>query len=335
MYQLRIVVPTDRSDKALALLSRTPSVCNIIRIPGAAQKPDGDVLLADVTREDTSLILSDLRDLGIEEDGSIAIHELDSSISRMASAAASSARGSSADAVVWEEVEVQTSESAELSASFLAFMILATLITSIGVLRDSSILVVGGMVVGPEFGPIAGISVALVQRRKQLAVRSLIALTVGFSLAIAFAFLFAFILDRTGLTPRDFSFAHSELAHELSHPDTFSYFIAASAGIIGVLSLTTAKSSPLVGVLISVATLPAAATGAIALGRGDWTAVGGSFEQFVINLSLMLICGTATLYIMRRGYHRRHLLHLSDLARSAAGLPPARDRPTRRKRKTK
>jgi hypothetical protein len=34
------------------------------------------------------------------------------------------AAGSPADAVVWEEVEARTSESAELSVSFLAFMCL-------------------------------------------------------------------------------------------------------------------------------------------------------------------------------------------------------------------
>ena len=66
---------------------------------------------------------------------------------------------------------VQTSESAELSLSFLAFMLLATMIAALGIIHDSVILIIGAMVVGPEFGPLAGLCVALVQRQLTLAGR--------------------------------------------------------------------------------------------------------------------------------------------------------------------
>ena len=55
-------------------------------------------------------------------------------------------------------------------------MVLAALIAAVGIYQDSPILIVGAMVVGPEFGPIAGFCVALVQRRRQLARRSAVAL---------------------------------------------------------------------------------------------------------------------------------------------------------------
>jgi hypothetical protein len=73
-------------------------------------------------------VLSELRGLGLAEQGTIAIETFDTAISTAARAAA----GSPADAVVWEEVESRTSESAELSGSFLAFMVLATLIAGVG-----------------------------------------------------------------------------------------------------------------------------------------------------------------------------------------------------------
>ena len=44
-----------------------------------------------------------------------------------------------------------------LSGSFLAFMVLATLIAAIGIVTDSIILIIAAMVVGPEFGPLAGL----------------------------------------------------------------------------------------------------------------------------------------------------------------------------------
>ncbi len=64
------------------------------------------------------------------------------------------------DAVVWEEVEARTSESTELNANYLAFIVLACLIASVGIFLGSPILIVGAMVVGPEFGPLAGLCVA-------------------------------------------------------------------------------------------------------------------------------------------------------------------------------
>jgi hypothetical protein len=69
MVHLRIVSPPDRTEKVLEVLERTPSVLNIIRLPGAATRPDGDVTLADVAREDASVIISDLKALHLHEDG--------------------------------------------------------------------------------------------------------------------------------------------------------------------------------------------------------------------------------------------------------------------------
>ena len=64
--------------------------------------------------------------------------------------------GLPSDAVVWEEVEARTSETTELGGNFLAFMVLACLIASVGIFTGSPILIIGAMVVGPEFGPLAG-----------------------------------------------------------------------------------------------------------------------------------------------------------------------------------
>ena len=123
------------------------------------------MILCDVAREDASVIVSDLRELDVDTEGSIAIEHIDSAISDAAESAERAAAGKPGDAVVWEEVESRTSENIELNANFLAFMALACLIASVGIFLDSPILIVGAMVVGPEFGPIAGLCVAVVQRR--------------------------------------------------------------------------------------------------------------------------------------------------------------------------
>jgi len=320
MVHLRIVVPSHQTQHALDLLEHTPSVANLIFLERAAQRPEGDVILCDVAREDASVIVSDLRELEIDREGSISLEDIDSQISAAAVAAEKAAHGMPTDAVVWEEVESRTSENVELSGSFLAFMVVATLIAGVGILTDQIILIIGAMVVGPEFGPLAGLCVALVHKRGDLVKRSLTALAVGFPLAILASFLVTLVYDGTGLIPESFSQDGHPFTEFISQPDHFTAVVAALAGVAGVLSLTSAKSGALVGVLISVTTIPAAANIGVAAALGD-DEVWGSAAQLAINLGAIVTAGVAVLFVQRRLYVRRRRAHLGDAAREAAGLP--------------
>jgi hypothetical protein len=96
----------------LDVLEESPSVLSIVRLPDAARRPRGDLILRDVAREDASVVLGALRELGLGREGTIAIESIESAPSDAARRAVEAARGSPADAVVWEEVEQRTSESA-------------------------------------------------------------------------------------------------------------------------------------------------------------------------------------------------------------------------------
>jgi uncharacterized hydrophobic protein (TIGR00271 family) len=326
MVHLRIVVPSYQAEHALDLLQHTPSVANLIYLERAAKRPEGDVILCDVAREEASVIISDLRELDIDREGSIAMESIDSQISDAALAAEKASAGLPSDAVVWEEVEARTSENVELSASFLAFMALAMLIAMVGILTDQLILIIGAMIVGPEFGPIAGLCVAAVERRRDLLMRSLTALVVGFSLGITATFAATLLLDATGLLPTDFSQTGHPFTAFISSPDRWSFIVAYLAGIAGMLSLTSSKSGALIGVLISVTTIPAAANIGVAAALGDWDEWVGSLEQLSLNLGAILLAGVGTLFLQRRLYMRRRVKHLHDEGREIAGLPVGKSR---------
>jgi hypothetical protein len=66
-----------------------------------------------------------------------------------------------------------------------------------------------------------------------------------------------------------------------------------------MLSLTSAKAGTLVGVLISVTTIPAAANAAVALAYGVRAEVLGSTLQLVINLAAIVLGGVLTLLAQR------------------------------------
>jgi uncharacterized hydrophobic protein (TIGR00271 family) len=308
----RIVSPADRTDRVLDVLRGSRSVCNVVRIPGAVQEPRGDLVLADLAREDASVILDQLKALGVHEDGSIALDDVNALLSRGADRAEANARGAPSDAVVWEQVDTVTEEATELSGAFMAFMVIAALIAAVGIYLDSAILIVGAMVVGPEFGPVAGLCVAITTRRRDVAVRSAIPLLVGFPVAIAVVLVATLVFKATGLTPDSFHAKQHGLARIISSPDFFAFFVAACAGVAGVLSLSTAKSGALIGVLISVTTIPAAASIGVSAAYGDGPGLGGSAAQLGINLAAILVAGTATLSVQRALYERRRRRIASD-----------------------
>jgi uncharacterized hydrophobic protein (TIGR00271 family) len=319
VIHLRIVAPPDVARKTMDLLCGTSSVLNVVHLQGASQRPDGDVILCDVAREDASVILGDLKELDIPMEGSIAVTHVDTMLSEGAAAAERAAPGLPSDAVVWEDVEQRTSENTELSFSFVAYMVLAMQIAAVGILIDQPVLIVGAMVVGPEFGPLAGLSVALVQRRRELARRSSLALAVGFPVGVALTAITTLVIRATGFEPVEHS-----LTAFISNPDYFSFFVAFVAGVAGVLSLTSTKSGALIGVLISVTTIPAASNIGVAAAYGDWGEAGGAAAQLGISLVAILLAGVITLFIQRRYYRSRRRKHLLEPARVAAGLPLGR-----------
>lgn len=306
MLHIRLIVPDPDLQRVLALLQGAPSVTNLWHLENAASKPPGTLVSCDVAKEEGSSILQSLRELGIDRTGSIAVENVDASMSTGATAAERAAPGLPVDAVVWEEVERRISEESSLSVSFLLLIIVATMIAAIGVITDSIVLIIGAMVVGPEYGPLAGICVALVEGRPRLAGRSLTALAVGFPLAIGAAGILTLILLATGIAPDALgSPEQRELTLFISRPNWYSAIVAMLAGIVGMLALVSAKSGALIGVLISVTTIPAAADVGVSLAYGSPDEALGAAAQLLINVVAILASGLGVLLFARRARKRR------------------------------
>jgi uncharacterized hydrophobic protein (TIGR00271 family) len=301
LLHLRVVSPADLRDEVEAILRGQPGATNLVVLPGAAREPSGDLIQADVVRECAQEVLSGLRDLGVDRRGSISLDAVDTAIGDGVRRAECNAPGDAADAVIWEEVISSTGEDSTLTWVFMAFMVLACLLAAIGVATNSSITLVGAMVVGPEFGPLAGIAVGLRLHRMDAVRRGTIALVAGFTGAIAVTAFVAVLWRATGLVDAG-NLAHSTRTDYIYQPGWFSLITALVAGAAGTLSLTSAKSAALVGVFISVTTIPAAGNLALALVFGRFHAAAGSALQLVINLTG--IVAAAYLILLARGHSR-------------------------------
>ncbi|MBO1335050.1 DUF389 domain-containing protein [Streptomyces sp. VRA16 Mangrove soil] len=305
MLHLRLITPPDTTDDVLRLIDKTVGTTHLAVVPGAARNPAGDVVMCDVAREAGDELIAGLRELGIDESGSIAVENIDLSLSQRADKAEEDAPGEGADAVIWEQLTDATHEESTLSVTYLAFMVIATMIAACGVVLDNAILIVGAMAVGPDFGPVAGLCTSLVRRAPRLALRSLVALLVGFLVSMVVTVGFSAFMDAVHL----FSDAQVEADRPntsfIYNPDWFSFVVAVLAGAAGTLSLTSAKSGALVGVAISVTTVPAAANAAVAFSYDEYRQAWGSTEQLLLNLLGIVLAGTLTLLAQKWFWARK------------------------------
>lgn len=260
---------------------------NLVVVPAAAQNPDGDAIQFDLVEGRANEVIARLRELGVDERGSIVLETVSTFLSAEATRAAARRPRFEAFAPVWEEVDARIRADGRFPPSWYALLVIAGLIAAVGLLTNSQILIVGAMVVGPEYGAIVALAYGAIRRDGTLMARSARALAVGFALAVVAAFLLALVIRAAGLEPKAFEVGVRPVSSLINTPDWFSVIVAVLAGIVGVVSLTEARTSTLIGVFISVTTIPAAADMGVSLAFGSNQEGLGSFEQLLLNVFLL------------------------------------------------
>lgn len=303
MLHLRVISPADLTEQVLAELEGQCGATHIAVQRGTVIRPEGDVIEATLAREATNAVLTALQELGVEHRGGVTLESLDTVLSDAADRAEEAAPGDPDDAVIWEELIARTGEESRLNGTFIAFLSLALLIAAVGVTTNSPVTVVGAMVVGPEFGPLAALAVALVRRRWDLARRSVLALLVGFPVAMGITLLGALAAEAAGLITTS-SLDNLSQVDFVFQVGPFSLIVALLAGAAGMLSMTSAKSAALVGVFISVTTVPAAGFAVVAATLGRWRIAAESTGQLLINLAGITIAAVVVLTLRRRSWSR-------------------------------
>jgi uncharacterized hydrophobic protein (TIGR00271 family) len=304
MLHVRIASPASLTEDVLRMLSDDPAVSSLSAVRGASLRPPGDLVYADVAREAANDVVDRLREMGIQHEGSVHLEPVRAWFSQRGYDAERRAPGSSADSVVWADVTQRAYEESELNWTYTSFMVLATLIAGIAIVLDSQILVIGAMVLGPEFGAVAALGVALVRRRGSLLRLAARTLLMGFVVAILATTLATLVGKSFGwVTLDDVTGSRPETAF-IYTPDKWSFIVAVIAAAAGVLSLTSARVGGLSGVFISVTTVPAAGNVALGLAFGAWHEVWGSSLQLAVNLSGMAVAGWATLALQQAVWAR-------------------------------
>jgi uncharacterized hydrophobic protein (TIGR00271 family) len=299
VFHLRVIVPTGRTDAVLDVVREQVGAAHVVLLRGVAMDGAGDVVEAAVAREAADAVVAELCRLDVDHVGGITLEAVDTVLSDAVDRAEAAAPGDGADAVVWEELLAKTGEEAKPSLTFQAFLTLACVLASVGVVTNSPVTIVGAMIVGPEFGPLAALAVGLVRLRVDLLRRAGLALAIGFPVAMLVTAGVTILAGAVGLFDR----AAVLTAHQVDfvyQVGPYSLIVALLAGAAGMLAMTSAKSAALVGVFVSVTTVPAAGYAVVAAVLGEWDRCLGSVVQLVVNMIGIVLAAAGVLLLRRR-----------------------------------
>ncbi len=304
LVHLRVITPPDLAAPVRALLVDHEHTTNVVVLEGVCIDPPGDVVECDVARETANEILAALRDLGLPEVGGIVISTPTATPFAAAGRLERLAPGEPEDAVIWDAVEEAAERASRPTVTYHAFLVVATVLAAVAVVTDSPVLVVGAMVVGPEFGVVAAACTGILFRRPRLVAQSLQLLIFGFAFAIVSVAGLALLARATGMLTPELVTQPRPQTGFIWHPDRWSVVVALVAGAAGVLALSTEKAQAMVGVFISVTTIPAAGNLALGLAVWDGAEMRGSLTQFGVNVGCMLLAGTLTLALQKLLWNR-------------------------------
>jgi uncharacterized hydrophobic protein (TIGR00271 family) len=299
----------------MPMLRTEPAVLNLTVLPGVVSNPDGDAVLFDVVHSAANDVIGRLRELGVEQRGSIVLENVDTSISALADQASARRGRFEQFTPVWPEIEARIRTDGIFPPSWYGLMVIAGLIGAVGILTNSQILIVGAMVVGPEYGAILSLAFGVIRHDSSRVRQSAVALVIGFAIAVIGALLLSLMIRGAGLTPRAYALGVRPVSDLINTPNWFSFIVAALAGVVGVISLTEARSSTLIGVFISVTTIPAASDIGVSLAFGIGHEAWGSALQLLLNVTVLTAVAIVGIPVQRTLWQR--------LTRRAAASPPA------------
>jgi len=292
MLRLRSSVAHHQADEFGTLLRELEGVRRVVRTAGEDHPEPSFVFVADVEPAVADRLLEEIDALGIGVEDYVL-----SKVEVIAPQHRHHHGDGGVDGFAWVEVMGQARANSRPLARYLALINVAAVIAALGVITNSSILIVGAMAVSPDLLPICATAVGLVGGRYGLAQRAFTTLVLGLGLVVVTAMVLSALLKWAGLLPDGFQVEESSLS-TLAHTDYSTVLIAAAAGVAAMLSFET-RASTAVGVAISVTTIPASAYLGVALGAGGIEHALGAAVVLAINVSLLIVSATLTLAVQR------------------------------------
>ena len=189
-----------------------------------------------------------------------------------------------------------------LSFQFLAMLSAASLISSLGLMSDSSVIIVGAMLIAPLMKPIMSLSYSITNGDSALKLRSCNTLVTGVVLTLFISFMSGLVLDLSNIT--------DQMAARIE-PNLFDLGVAIAAGIAAAVAMTRRSvADSLPGVAIAVAIVPPICVSGISLSMGEMHAFYGAFLLFGVNLFAIVISAVFVFSVSGYGSIKNALIYI-------------------------
>jgi uncharacterized hydrophobic protein (TIGR00271 family) len=172
---------------------------------------------------------------------------------------------------------------------FFTLMTFASIIAAMGVLTDSTAIVIGAMLIAPLMTPLMAIAISLVMGwPNRLAMAVLIA-TAGILLAIGIGVLLGLVVP-VAISPS----TNSQIVSR-STPTPVDLITALTAGAAGAYGLSRPDvTDSLPGVAIAISLVPPLSVVGISYSQAEWAAGNGALLLFMTNMVAILMMGGIT-----------------------------------------
>jgi len=274
-------------ERVASTLDQTDGVSHVARVD--ATRPGYSLVSARVRPRSVDTLLDTLQGLGVAG-GDVTLDRIE--------VVGALSQGRAERTMVWADVLGTAWLNARPLARYLAFMVVAGVIASYGVVDNNGVLIVGAMAVSPDLLPITAIAVGIVGRQAELASRALVTLALGLGAAGLAAAVSTFIQDHLGFIPSGYDVRATGVLTGLTTISNETVVVAFVAGVAGMLALETRASSG-VGVAISVTTIPAVGYFGVAVGLRELDKALGALGVLGVNVLMMVVGAVGTLLLQR------------------------------------
>lgn len=168
--------------------------------------------------------------------------------------------------------------------TFMLFIFLSSIVVTIGLIKDSAAIVIGGMVIAPLLGPIIALAFSSILGDYKLARHSLKTVSLGILIALVIAIFFSVL---SGIETQNHEFMSR------THVQISDIILALASGAAGALSVLKGGSGTLVGVMVAVALLPPTIVLGMTIGGGIWSEAIGALLLILANVTSILLSAIA------------------------------------------
>ncbi len=270
MKEVRIEIPSERQDTLDSLIIKSDLAYSKIKLVD-----DRYLYTIKVDDNKTNTLLHELKIRGVGTIfGEIIIRQMDLYMS----AEKHESKIESSPAANVEEIIATLINSAVVSESYVALVVLAGALAAFGLISNSVVIIIGSMIVAPLLGPVALTSIGILIPGRDLFKKGIIAEIVGIGLTVGVSIIIGWIIK---LQPNDVTLEMIQRAREA---DPLNVVFAVLSGIAAGLIISKGQGLSMVGVAIAASLAPPAANIGLFLSMGNFEDAGFATLLLLMNI---------------------------------------------------